>query len=277
MKYTSLTFLLILLLWSCETPEPKADKFGLKEKSNKVNVPDFKAIIESAGLKGSLLIYDGTNFYSNDFKWAEKRRLPASTYKIPNSIIALELGIMENDSTISKWDGQPRIMKRWERDLVFRDAFHLSCVPCYQEIAREIGTKRMKAYANLFNFGKMDINDSNIDLFWLEGKSGISQFEQIEFLKTFNEQRLSVSQKTYKTMRRMMIIEDNDAFTLRGKTGWSVANDKDNCWFVGWVETAKGIYYFATNIEPGETTNGDDLFTLRKEITYEALELIAFE
>ena len=78
-------------------------------------------------------------------------------------------------------------------------------------------------------------------------------------------------------MRRMMIIEQNELFTLRGKTGWSVTNNQDNCWFVGWVETSKGVYYFATNVEPGETTNVDDLFTLRKDITYEAMELIAFE
>lgn len=277
MKYSILTLLLALLIFSCESPDPKSDKFGLKEKDNKVVVPDFKAIMDSSGLKGSLLIFDGTNFYSNDFDWAKKGHLPASTYKIPNSIIALELGIMENDSTISEWDGEKRFMKSWERDLVFRDAFHLSCVPCYQKIAREVGTKRMKDWVGRLKYGNMDITDENIDFFWLEGKSRISQFEQIEFLKSFNEKRLPVSDKAYGIMRRMMIIEQNDLFTLRGKTGWSVANNKDNCWFVGWVETSKGVYYFATNVEPGENTNIDDLFTLRKDITYEAMELIAFE
>ncbi|XOV66141.1 MAG: class D beta-lactamase [Fluviicola sp.] len=274
MKLTHLTLILTLLLVSCNSDKSEQSNFGPKEKDNKVVVPDFKALLDSAGLNGSLLVFDGVNYYSNDFEWAKKGHLPASTYKIPNSMIAFETGVIENDSTISKWDGEKRFMKRWEQDLVFRDAFHLSCVPCYQEVARNIGTKRMKDFAERFDYGKMDITDENIDLFWLEGKSQISQFEQIEFLRKFNDKRLPISQKTYETMRRMMIIEENDQFTLRGKTGWSVTNSQDNCWFVGWVETEQGAYYFATNVEPGPTTNSDDLYTLRKDITYQALELI---
>ncbi|MCR9171165.1 MAG: class D beta-lactamase [bacterium] len=260
---------------SCGTTEKEENNVDLNEEDNKVEVPDFQSVIDSAGLNGAILIFDEINYYSNNFEWAKKRHLPASTFKIPNSIIALELGVVESDSTISTWDGEPRNLKTWERDMVFRDAFHLSCVPCYQEVARKIGAKRMKNFVNQFNYGKMDIDASNIDMFWLEGKSGISQMEQIEFLRAFNEQRLQISPETYTTMRRMMIIEANDGFTLRGKTGWSVTNDQDNCWFVGWVETPGGNYYFATNVEPGDDTESEDLFTLRKNITYKALELIA--
>ena len=277
MKFLLFTLPLVWLVLSCETTEPQNTPFGVEEKDNKVEVADFAKIIDSVGLKGSILIYDGTNYYSNDFKWAERGHLPASTFKIPNSLIALELGIMENDSTVSKWDGQPRYMKRWEQDLNFRDAFHASCVPCYQEIARKVGLRNMKDFVYKFNYGNMDIDSSNLDMFWLEGKSQISQFEQIDFLQSFNEKRLPVSEKTYQIMRRMMIIEENKKFVLRGKTGWSVTNDKDNCWFVGWVETNQAQYYFATNVEPARSINADDLFTLRKEITYRALELITFE
>ncbi|PWL31523.1 MAG: class D beta-lactamase [Fluviicola sp. XM-24bin1] len=277
MRFAPIILILTLLISACGPEKEQKSTFKPEKKDNHVEVPDFKELIESSGLKGSLLIFDGTNFYSNDFKWAHKGHLPASTYKIPNSLIALELGIMENDSTISEWDGEPRYMKRWERDMYFRDAFHQSCVPCYQEIAREVGVRRMKDFVYKFNYGQMDIDSSNIDMFWLEGKSRISQFEQIDFLRAFNEKRLLISDKTYETMRRMMIIEENENFVLRGKTGWSVTKDQDNCWFVGWVETNKGQYYFATNIEPGPTTNADDLFIMRKEITYRALELITIE
>jgi len=274
MKTIFSLLLISALLVSCNSKENSDPNFGIEKKDNHVEVPDFQAFLDSSGLNGSILIFDEVNFYSNDFNWAQKRHLPASTYKIPNSIIALELGVMENDSTISKWDGQPRNLKSWERDLVFRDAFHLSCVPCYQEIARKIGAESMKKYVKMFNYGKMDIQPSNIDLFWLEGRSGISQMEQIEFLRAFNEGRLPISGKTHEIMRRMMIIEENSAFTLRGKTGWSVTDDQDNCWFVGWVETPKGYFYFATNVEPGPNTKSEDLFSLRKDVTYQALELI---
>lgn len=270
------TLLLSFLLFSCgETQKPDVEFKPIKENENSEAVHEgFQEILDSAGLNGSILIYDGQTFYSNDFDWSKNGHLPASTFKIPNSIIALELGIMENDSTINKWDGKPRYMKRWERDLTFRNAFHLSCVPCYQEIARKVGVRKMQEYVYNFSYGDMRIDSSNIDLFWLEGESTITQFQQIEFLKSFNERALPITDRTHEIIRRMMIIEENEGFTLRGKTGWSVTDDQDNCWFVGWVETTDGFYYFATNIEPQEGTDSNDLFTKRKDVTYAALEFI---
>lgn len=239
--------------------------------SSEVTVEEFQTILDAVEVNGSILIWDEKKYYSNDFDWAKKGKLPASTFKIPNSIIALELGIIENDSTIIKWDGKKRFQKSWEQDLSFKDAFHFSCVPCYQEIARTIGVKRMKNYLYNMNYGNMDFDSTNVDMFWLEGNSKINQFQQIGFLRTFNEQRLPISTRTLAIMRRMMIIEANEHYTLRGKTGWSVTDDKDNCWFVGFVETNRGFYYFATNIEPTEQTDLDSLSSIRKNITIEAL------
>ena len=93
-------------------------------------------------------------YYSNDFKWANAGRLPASTFKIPNSIIALETGVVENDSTLFEWDGIERSIKNWNQDLLFREAFHFSCVPCYQKVAREISEKRMNVYLNKLELWK---------------------------------------------------------------------------------------------------------------------------
>lgn len=265
-------FLLFLYFSSCtEVSEPKMDIQEPTMDSSEVTVEEFQTILDAVEVNGSILIWDEKKYYSNDFDWAKKGKLPASTFKIPNSIIALELGIIENDSTIIKWDGKKRFQKSWEQDLSFKDAFHFSCVPCYQEIARTIGVKRMKNYLYNMNYGNMDFDSTNVDMFWLEGNSKINQFQQIGFLRTFNEQRLPISIRTLAIMRRMMIIEANEHYTLRGKTGWSVTDDKDNCWFVGFVETNRGFYYFATNIEPTEQTDLDSLSSIRKNITIEAL------
>ena len=129
----------------------------------------------------------------------------------------------------------------------------------------------MKNYLYNMNYGNMDFDSTNVDMFWLEGNSKINQFQQIGFLRTFNEQRLPISTRTLASMGRMMVIEANEHFTFRGKTGWSVTDDKDNCWFVGFVETNRGFYYFATNIEPTEQTDLDSLSSIRKNITIEAL------
>ena len=244
------------------------------EENKEVINQDFQALLDSAGVKGSILIFSENNFCSNDFEWAKTGHLPASTFKIPNSIIALELGVMENDSTVILWDGEAKYLKSWEQDLYFRDAFHASCVPCYQEIARKVGVERMKKFTSELNFGEMIFDSTNLDMFWLEGASLINQFQQISFLKAFNEERLSISKRTHKLMSRLMIIEENEDYTLRGKTGWSVQNDQDNCWFVGYIETKDESYYFATNIEPEIQSESSNIGSIRKEVSLKALEIL---
>jgi len=137
---------------------------------------EFNSILDSLKVKGSILIYDVKNktYYSNDFNWAKTGIIPASTFKIPNSIIALELGIVQSDSTIFKWNGEKRKQKRWEEDLTFKKAFQVSCVPCYQEIARKIGVKRMKYNLKKMNYKGMKVDSLTIDNFWLHGKANLT-------------------------------------------------------------------------------------------------------
>ena len=152
----------------------KKNSLAQKEESNNENhiiKPEIQVIIDSAEVVGSVLIYDFQKevYYSNNFEWANKGKLPASTFKIANSIIALENGIVENDSTVLKWNGKKRRFKKWEQDLIFSDAFHFSCVPCYQDIARRLGEKRMNDYLSKLDFGKMEVDSNNIDFFgWKE-------------------------------------------------------------------------------------------------------------
>lgn len=117
------------------------------KKVTETKMPVFENILDSFQLKGSILIFDnaGNTFFSNDFDRANERNLPASTFKIPNSIIALETGVIQSDTTTIKWNGEKRRLAVWEQDLTFKNAFQVSCVPCYQEIARKIGVGRMKA------------------------------------------------------------------------------------------------------------------------------------
>ena len=273
MKY--LVPLLLIVFTSCsESSEQEIETEVVDDGSLEIIKSEFQTFLDSADVNGSILIWDEKKYYSNDFIWAKEGRLPASTFKIPNSIIALELGIIENDSMIIEWDGKPRFQKRWEKDLTFKEAFHLSCLPCYQEIARSIGVKRMKNYLYNLNYGNMAFDSTNLDMFWLEGQSEISQYQQIAFLRTFNEQRLPISNRTHTIMRRMMIIDETEQYILRGKTGWSIVNDQNNCWYVGFMETKHGFYYFATNIEPNEQTDLNSLPSIRKSVTEEALKVL---
>lgn len=265
---------ILILFFSCTGKKTGSDNKKVKGVEDKIVMPEFQTILDSANIAGAILIYDfqEDKYYSNNFMWAEKGQLPASTFKIANSIIALETGVVKNDSSLLKWNGEKRAFKNWEQDLIFRDAFHYSCVPCYQETARKIGLKRMREYLNLLNFGSMNVDSLTIDNFWLEGDSRINQFQQINFLKRFYYSQLPISERTENIMKRMMIIEENEAFKLSGKTGWSISNGKDNGWFVGYIELQNKVYFFASNIEAKEQLDMSLFSMIRKEITLKALK-----
>lgn len=266
-------FLIICFLISSCSGNKKNISAKIEVNKSK-QIVSFKSIIDTAKIGGSVLIYDFKEdiYYSNNFKWANVGRLPASTFKIPNSIIALESGIVKNDSTIFKWDGTKRFFKIWEQDLIFKDAFQFSCVPCYQEIARKIGEKRMNEYLSKLKYKNMRVDSTNIADFWLQGNSRINQFQQINFLQRFHESKLPISERTEKIMKRMMVIERNAHYTLSGKTGWSIDNEKNNAWFVGYVQKEHKVYFFATNISPKGEFNNKWFLKTRKEITYKALK-----
>lgn len=239
-------------------------------------IDSIKHLFDTCEVKGAVYILDNKSgdIITNDSIWAAKGRLPASTFKITNSIIALETGVMESDSTMIYWDSVPRRMKQWDADLTLKQAFHKSCVPCYQEIARNIGSIRMNQYLDTLKYGNMIVDSNNIDLFWLEGDSKISQKEQVDFLNRFYHKQLPIPERTHQIMKRMMIIEQNQDYTLSGKTGWALRNGKNNGWFVGYLETKDNVYFFATNISPIDQFDYKIFANNRKTITMESFKIL---
>ncbi|ALU26623.1 MULTISPECIES: class D beta-lactamase [Flavobacteriales] len=245
-----------------------------KLNTKEVVKTEFGNILDSLEVNGSILIYDVKNkiYYSNDFSWAKTGVIPASTFKIPNSIIALETGIIKNDSAIFKWNGEKRRFKIWEEDLTFKKAFQVSCVPCYQEIARKVGVKRMKKYLRKLDYKGMVFDTLTIDNFWLEGNSKISQKQQIDFLRKFYFSKFPISDRTIKIVKNIMEIERTENYILSGKTGLSSIEEKYNGWFVGYVETKSNVYFFATNVIPTDGLNVDDFISSRINVTKNALK-----
>lgn len=273
--YRLLVFLLVLTAISCEeSSSTHVTSPTSTPEVTPVHLPAFGRIIEDAGLKGSILIFDATTdqFFSNDFEWAETGFLPASTFKIPNSIIALETGIIDNAETMFYWDGEPRGMSAWEADLSFDQAFKRSCVPCYQEVARKIGVERMREHLDQFDYGDIDVDSSNIDMFWLQGNSRITQQEQIDFLRRIVSRDVPMSDSAFATLNTLMLIEKTDQYQLFGKTGWSISGDNNNGWFVGFVTQADNRWYFATNVVPGDDFEMSDFPRARVQVTRQALQ-----
>lgn len=279
MKRFFLWFALILFV-SCKE-EKKSDvksqetSTAIKDKNNRVVVAEFQQIIDSVQLKGSILIYDlqKDSYYSNDFAWAKRGKLPASTYKIPNSIIALETGVVDDQNTIFLWNGEKRFLKSWEQDLTFKEAFQFSCVPCYQEIARKVGVERMNAYLKKFQYGDIHVDSVNLDSFWLQGNSRINQFQQTDFLLRFYKSQLAISKRTETIVKEIMVLEKTGNYVLRGKTGWSIVDNLHNGWFVGYIEDKESVFFFATNVAPTSATfNHKEFQKNRKRITYKAFK-----
>lgn len=255
--------------------------FGCNFQGNNVKRSDeFKGEIDKLlaeqDLKGTILVFDAKNktYYSNNFQLAEKGYLPASTFKIVNSIIALETNVLKDENDSMRWDGQKRAFQTWEKNMTVREAFHASCLPCYQEVARHIGVKRMKSYLNKLHYSNMDVNESTIDNFWIEGKSRITPFEQIEFLQRLYTKKLPILNSTYDKMIRIFEKENTETYKYFAKTGWSQDNDHNNGWYVGIVDKKPSIYYFALNVEPVDQKNTSKFAAGREIVTKEVLKLL---
>ncbi len=136
------------------------------------------------GTSGTFVGYkvDEYLIVASDKERSGEPQLPASTFKIPNSIIALETGVVgDPDKDIFKWDGVVRSIEAWNKDHTLRSAIAASVVPVYQEIARRIGAERMKRHVDLLEYGNRDIG-GGIDQFWLTGSLRIDPVQQIDFV-----------------------------------------------------------------------------------------------
>ena len=201
------------------------------------------------------------NIYND--KRASELFSPASTFKIPHSLIALNEGIVKKDSVIV-WDKKIREYESWNKDQILLTAFKSSCVWCYQEFASKIGVEKYKKYLKELNYGNKKIGD-DVTRFWLDESLEITTFEQIKFLKRFYTNNLPFKIEDINLLKEIMIDEKNENYTIRAKTGW----EGKYGWYVGYLETKNDVWFFATNID---TKSKDDL-PKRKEITLEALKI----
>ena len=269
-----------LLLSACGSEQtPKLEKETPKSEISKIKnevQPSFQRILDSAKMNGVLLIFDPQTqtYHSNDFARSQKGFIPASTFKIPNSIIALETGVVEDEKTVFKWDGKKRWLKAWEQDLTFKEAFQKSCVPCYQEIARKVGVEKMQTYLEKLGYEKMVFDSTSIDNFWLEGNSKISAMEQIDFLQRLYKNQLPIASRTQKLMKEILLIDENSNYRLSGKTGWAIQGKENLGWFVGYLEKEGKVYFMATNVDPKENFNMKEFPTIRLKILKQALREI---
>ena len=193
--------------------------------------------------------------------------LPASTFKIPNSVIALETGVVgDPDKDVFKWDGVVRSIETWNRDHTLRSAIAASAVPVYQEIARRIGVERMQKYVDLLDYGNRDIG-GGIDQFWLTGNLRIDPVQQVDFVDRLRRGTLPVSKRSQDLVRDILPVTKVGDSTIRAKSGLVGAEQGRPSlgWMVGWAEKGSEQTVFGLNLDVREPRHVADRMKLTQQ------------
>jgi len=202
------------------------------------------------------------------------RFTPASTFKIINSLIALEIGRITDEKMVIKWDGITRPNAAWNKDLDFTEAFKVSAVPYFQEVARRVGKDTMQYWLDSLQYGNKKIGPQ-IDSFWLNNSIKISADEQLGLMKRLYFDQLPFQKRTQLLVRDAMVQEENTQYSLSYKTGWGLDENKNNIgWVVGWIEENKHPFFFVTLIKSADANI--DMNAVRLKITKDILTQMGF-
>ena len=249
----------------------------------------FSCSVNSARVDNSLKIYFDNNKVEGCFTMLNNsdgkvtvynlgmdtmRFTPASTFKIVNSLIGLETGIITDEKMVIKWDGVKRSNEEWNKDLTMLEAFKVSSYPYYQEVARRIGKDTMKLWLDSMAYGNRNIGNK-IDTFWLDNSLKISADEQLGLAKRLYFDQLPFQKRTQQIVRDAMLQEDTTTHTLSYKTGWGF-DEKHNSigWVVGWIEENKHPYFFVTLVKSANPAI--DMQAVRLNITKGILTQLGF-
>lgn len=272
-------FIAILLCFNaCISSKKEEGKSKSWNKSEMIIREDFRSYFDSCEVEGSIAIYDIANekWIVSDTVGLEAETLPASTFKILNLLIALETHTIQDENQIVQWVGSTDTVKYGYRpeiyhDMSVKEAFELSAGWVFVELAKKIGKDTYRKYLEECQYGNNDFSQTDTD-FWNFGNFAISPRNQVEFLKSLYEEKLPFSKRNMVIVKSVMITEQNEAYTIRAKTGWTRENNINTGWWTGYIETGHGTYIFATRLLQDRKMNRSDFGPCRKEITKSVLK-----
>jgi len=237
-----------------------------------VSHAEWQRHFEARGVRGTFVLLDPVSdrYLVLDPARAKRGFLPASTFKIANALIGLEVGSITDENEVFHWDGKPKLRAAWERDHTLGSGMRESVVWMFQEIARRTGKQRMREWIEKLEYGNGDIR-GGIDLFWLQGNLRVSAMQQVDFLRRLAEGELPMSQRSQRLVRQALARARDGGDVLYGKTGSSGAVKDPVDWWVGWIERqGRPHAYFAMNLTPAAGTRYEDRFAIACDILREA-------
>lgn len=242
MKRLLISALIPLLLMGCKNTNVTEDD-------------SLKSFFDSAGVTGCFGLFNNSQ---NDFtiynlaRYRDSAFTPASTFKIVNSLIGIQTGRISDENMIIPWDGVVRKNPEWNKDLSMKEAFAVSSVPYYQEVARRIGSDTMKHWIDSLGYGNRDVSGP-VDSFWLNNTLKVKPDEELGLVKKLYFGQLPFFHRTQEIVKKVMLREENSNYQLSYKTGWGNSENGDEIgWVVGWIEENKHPYFFVLNLESAD-------------------------
>lgn len=251
------SFLLTFLFFA----ESAADVAAGAEKLEEVFKGQPPATIVISSLSGKRHVYNEAR--------ARIRFCPASTFKILNTLIAVNEGVVSGSEHAFSWDGVERSIPGWNADQTLASAFKVSCVWCFQEIALKVGKSPYKRVLEQIAYGALE-KPFDLKEFWLDGSLSVSANEQIAFMKAVFTRSLPFGSSAYNVLREIMLVEKTNSYALYAKTGWGVQSLPKIGWYVGYVETADDVWFFALNMD----TNTESELPLRQQLARSSLRAL---
>jgi beta-lactamase class D len=260
---------LLITFFSCSVNKAKTDD-SLKKYFDENKVDGCFTMLNNAD--GEITVYN--------MGLDTQRFVPASTFKIINSLIGLQTGVIPDEKMLVKWDGKTRFYPNgdtataWNKDLEMAEAFKVSSVPYYQEVARRIGRDTMQQWIDSLGYGNKNINGP-IDSFWLNNTLKISPDEQLGLVKRLYFDQLPFRKSAQQLVRDLMLQENNTAYKLSYKTGWSHDEKGSGIgWVVGWIEENRHVYFFVILVKAPDANT--DMKTVRMNIMKGILQQLGF-
>ncbi len=210
--------------------------------------PEWASHFQRHDAKGAIVIVDARQEKETTWVYdagrAQTRMSPASTYKLPHTLFALDAGLVTDEFQVFPWDGVKRSYAPHNQDQTLRTAMRYSALWVYQGFADSLGEQTARDYLKRIDYGNQDPSVEH-GSYWVDGKLAISAVEQVAFLQRLYSNDLPFSTEHQRLVKDIMIVEADREWILRAKTGWEGRYG----WWVGWVEWASGPVFFALNID----------------------------
>jgi beta-lactamase class D len=208
--------------------------------------------------------------YVSDRKECGRATAPASTFKIPHALIALEAGVITPE-TIFKWDGTPKTNKSWQRDHTLASAIQWSVLPYFQNTARQLGRERMQRGLATLRYAA-DTFERDVDAFWLYGDLVVTPIEQFAFVERLVLGTLPTSRVHMSTVMEAMRMPPGQVLmaarahpfaltwppetVVRTKTGNTTVEGERVSWLIGALELRGAHHVFAARVRFAGTLPG---------------------